>query len=241
MNILVTGGSSGLGEAITRKLASDPANMVYFTYCHSKNKAAQIEQELPNTKALQVDLCSTESLQELFVQMDTMDLDGLINNAYSGGDPVKTHFYKINPDEILADFQHNVLSTVQITQKAIGIFRKKKKGNIVTVLTSYLINTPPLGLSIYVANKAYLKALVTVWASENNKFNISSNAVSPSFMMTNMTQSTDERIIEQLVQNHPLKKLLPAEEVAEAVAFLTKVSPQFNGIDLPITAGVLVK
>ncbi|MNE75886.1 3-oxoacyl-[acyl-carrier-protein] reductase FabG1 [compost metagenome] len=104
-----------------------------------------------------------------------------------------------------------------------------------------MLNTPPLGASSYVANKAYLGSLVKSWATENAKFNISSNAISPSFMQTNLTSDVDERIIEQIVNDHPLKKILTVEEVAESVLFLTNASSQINGVDIVLNAGTNIK
>jgi NAD(P)-dependent dehydrogenase (short-subunit alcohol dehydrogenase family) len=133
------------------------------------------------------------------------------------------------------------MSTIQITQEAIKHFRKRKSGKIITILSSYLANIPPSGLAVYVANKAYLAKLTQVWASENAKFNIVSNSVSPSFMLTGMTAETDERVVEQLISEHPLKKLLTVQEVAETVAFLVKDSGHINGVDIVMNAGVNLK
>ena len=65
-----------------------------------------------------------------------------------------------------------LIPTILITQSVLNDFRKKKKGKIITILTSFLLNTPPIGASTYVANKAYLGSLVKSWATENIKFNI---------------------------------------------------------------------
>ena len=76
------------------------------------------------------------------------------------------------------------------------MYKKKRKGKIITILTSFLLNSPPIGSSSYVANKAYLKSLTKSWANENIKFNVTSNTISPSFMQTNFTSDVDERIID---------------------------------------------
>jgi NAD(P)-dependent dehydrogenase (short-subunit alcohol dehydrogenase family) len=99
---------------------------------------------------------------------------------------------------------------------------------------------PPIGTSVYIANKAYLEKLTKVWANENVKFNISSNSVSPSFMQTSLISDVDERVIEQMIENHPLKKILTVEEVAETVLFLISASSQINGVNLIINAAVHV-
>lgn len=240
MNILITGGASGLGHAITRVLADDTSNTVYFTYNKSVKNAKLIASECTNTIGIHCDFTNNASTAELLEKMLKMDLDVLINNAF-WGTPVKTYFHKIPLSEFSADFTNYLLPTIQITQAAISIFRKKKKGKIITVLTSILVNTPPIGTSIYVANKAYLQSLVKSWATENSHFGISSNSVSPSFMLTNLTADVDDRILEQMTNSHPLKRLLTTNEAAEAVLYLSNASAQVNGIDIVLNAGVNLK
>ena len=241
MNILITGGSSGLGEAMTRLLAENSNNQVYFTYNNSLSNVEKLESELKNTKGIKCNFKNLEEVNLVSNQIKELNLDIFINNAYSG-EPVKTYFHKIPTNEFQNEFMVNIIPTISLTQAAILSFRKNKKsGKIITILTSFLLNTPPTGASIYVANKAYLKSLVNSWASENIKFNITSNSVSPSFMQTNFTKDVDERVIEQMIDSHPLKKILTNEEVAESVLFLVNSTSQINGIDLVINAGVNIK
>ena len=240
MNILITGGASGLGEAITRTLAKDSNNKVYFTYSKSDANARMIEGEFANTQGIKCDFLNADSVSALISMVSKIELDVLINNAF-WGTPVKTYFHKIDIQEFTTDFTNYIIPTIQITQAAIGYFRKRKKGKVITILTSFLLNTPPMGSSVYVANKAYLQSLVKSWATENVAFNISSNSVSPSFMLTNLTSDVDERIIEQIKDSHPLKNLLTTSEAAEAVLFLANASAQINGIDIVLNAGVNLK
>src|ERR1022692_4143313 len=240
MNILITGGASGLGEAITKALAKDEANTVYFTFNKSEANAKKIESGFTNTVSIKCDFKDPVSVSSLKNRIIGLDLDVLINNAYSG-EHIKTYFHKIPEDDFSADFYCNVMPSVILAQTVISHFRKKKSGKIITILTSSLLNTPPLGSSVYVANKAYMASLVKSWATENIKFNITSNSVSPSFMQTNLTAGVDERILEQITDVHPLKKILTVEEVAEAVLFLAHASPQINGIDMVMNAGANLK
>ena len=110
-----------------------------------------------------------------------------------------------------------------------------------TILSSGLINVPPTGMSSYIANKAYLEKLTKTWAAENSKFNITSNSISPSFMKTALTEDFDERVVEQMVLNHPNKKLITPKEVAETVQFLTNAGNHINGVDILMNAGVNLK
>lgn len=240
MIILITGGSSGLGEAITRKLAGDSRSIVFFTFNRSESNALKIEAEHPNTHGIRCNFKVREDLDLLIKKMDDLKPDVLVNNAYSGAF-MKSYFHKTGTSEFLESFEHNIIPTLSITQTAINIFRKKKSGKILTVLTSALINVPPLGTAAYVANKAYLSQMSKVWATENAKYNITSNTVSPSFMLTAFTAETDERVVEQLSENHPLKTILTTQEVAETIAYLVRANNHLNGIDIPINAAQSIR
>jgi NAD(P)-dependent dehydrogenase (short-subunit alcohol dehydrogenase family) len=240
MNILITGGASGLGGAITKSLAQEPGNMVFFTYNRSAQKAEDIASASKNAIPIKCDFENEAELQSFVSKIGGYDLDVLINNAYSG-EFLKKHFHKIAPADFLADFKRNIIPTIAITQTAIENFRQKRRGRIITILTSALINTPPIGSSVYLGNKAYLEKLTKIWATENAKFNISSNSVSPSFMQTDMTAGFDERVVSQMVETHPLKKLLSVEDVAETIRFLVSASPQLNGVDILLNAATSMR
>ncbi len=238
MNILITGGASGLGAAITKKLALNNNTKVYFTYSKSEDKANSLKATYPNVIPIRVDFTNQNQVDALLKQMNEMDLDIIINNSIVNYE--KKHFHKIDSKFFQQSFALNVLPTIVITQEAIKRFRKKKFGKIITILTAGLINTPPIGWSEYTANKAYLLSLSKSWATENIAFNITSNAISPALMQTNLTSDMDERVVEMAVQSHPLKKLLTTEEVAESVDYLVNASQQINGINLVINSGVIV-
>jgi len=237
MNILVTGGASGLGKAITEAVASseNKNSKVYFTYCHSESIAHELEHKFSNVKGIYCDYKSKESLQCLTNQMRSMDLGVLINNAFTGMD-IKP-FHKMEVDAFSQRFKENISPIVAITKEAICLFRKKRKGKIITVLTSFLVNQPPLGCSMYVAEKAYLASLSKSWATENSKFNITSNCISPGFMETSLNSHMDERVVEGLRESLPHKKFVSINEVAESILFLVRSSEQINGINLLMNAG----
>lgn len=240
MNVLITGGSSGLGGATMAAFARDKSNFVYFTYANSSAIANKLEEKYSNTVAIKCNFENLEEVNSLVKRIDEMDLDILINNAFSGN-PVRAVFNKIDIKDFTNEFLVNVIPIILITQASINIFRKKRRGRIITILTSGLTNKPPLGSSSYIAVKAYIGSLVKSWATENARFNITSNSISPAFMVTDLTSDLDERIVEQLILNHPLKKLLTVEEVAETILFISKGSSHINGVDITLNSGVDIK
>ena len=233
MNILVSGGASGLGESITKRLSKDLNNKVYFTYNSSFGSATRISNEFANTIPIKCDFRKKEEVKELTALVQGIDLDVLINNAYCG-EYLQSYFHKQSPGDYLDSFIENIIPVIELTQTAIDCFRIKKKGKIITVLTSALKDSPPIGSSIYIANKAYLERLTKVWAKENAKFNITSNSVSPSFMQTRLTSGIDQRIVEQITEQRSSKELLKVEEVAEVINFLVRDHQKLNGVDIPM-------
>lgn len=235
MNILITGGASGLGEAITRKLSEDKNHFVYFTYCTSEKNARALEERFQNTKGIFCDFRDKDSVNKLSTEIEKLELNILVNNAFSLSQI--THFHKNDMSSFGSSFEMNVVPSVIIMQKAVEIFRKAKYGKIITILSSAIINKPPVGWSIYTAEKNYLFSICKSIATENASFNITSNCVSPSFMLTELTKQTDERIIEEMINKHPLKRLLTTAETAESVSYLVNASQQINGINMVINSG----
>lgn len=240
MNLLITGGASGLGLAITKLLVADSNNKLYITYCSSIQSAQALEAEYANVESIKCDFNVPKEMESLLDRLKEIQADVLINNAY-GGDTDPVHYHKIPSEEFANDFTQNVLPVIQLTQEAIRLFRKKRKGKIITILTAYLAGVPPIGLSKYVAGKAYLEKMTKVWAAENARFGISSNSVSPSIMHTKLSAATDERVLEQMIEMHPLKELVPVDEVAKTVHFLVGASAHINGVDILMNAGANLK
>ncbi len=238
MNVLITGGASGLGRAITECFAQNPKNQVFFTYNSSVSAAENLMNSYKNVSGVKCSFSIEKEIDGLVGRIPQMEIDLLVNNALSNF--IEKHFHKMKDEDFAQGFHLNVLPTIKITKTAIQHFRQKKYGRIINILTSYLINRPPIGLSEYVAEKAFLESLSKSWAVENAAFNITSNCISPSMMRTNLTAEVDERFLEQIISSHPLKRLLTVSEVAEVVLFLGSTTPHINGINLVLNGGANV-
>ena len=234
MTILITGGSRGLGRALVETLAADPDNQILFTYCHHEDEAQALAGRFQNVHALQVDFFSEESVNAFTKGLETEHIDVLINNAYAGN-PQGTHFYKSDPDDFAKAFQANVMPFIKITQACIKGMRKQKFGKIINIITSYVMDVPPTGFSVYTATKAYIRQLSKSISKEMGRFNITSNCILPDYMQTDFGKVEDFQL-EQMKDAHPLKELLKPQEVAELVASLLKASQQLNGAEIPVNA-----
>ncbi len=236
MNILITGGASGLGEVITRKLAENSSSFVNFTYCRSAESAKSIENEFNNTKAFYCDFADDVSLADFAAKIAAMDIDVLVNNAITG--IIKKHFHKTEPIEYSRSFHDNTLPVIVITSEALKLFRKKRSGRIINVLSIYSLGVPPAGLSEYSANKAYILSLSNSWAAENNKLGIISNCISPDIMAAGLNKDTDERILQELAENSETGKLLTTIETAQAVEYLLTADAGINGRNIEVRSGM---
>jgi NAD(P)-dependent dehydrogenase (short-subunit alcohol dehydrogenase family) len=235
MKVLVTGGASGIGEAITRLLVKEPGNQVWLTYRSSKGVALAIASEYPNARAVHCDFSDPASVDALLVALESWELTAIVNGAIAS--LTTAHAHKLDAETLRTSFEQNVVSTIRITNRALAGFRSRREGRIVTVLSSYLVNKPPTGLAEYVANKAYLRSFAKSWAIENARFGVTSNCISPSLVRTHLTSTMDERTIDALVEAHPLGRLLTCDEVAEGVRYLLTASPHVNGVNLLVNAG----
>lgn len=235
MNILITGGSSGLGRAIAEKLALEADDNIYISYRSNALMASELEAQYRNITAFHCDFAEAESVDAFLENMELLDIDVLVNNAHAKY--VQQHFHKITPERFVEDFILNVLPALRITQKAIAGFRKKKFGKIINIISSAVVNKPPVGMSLYAAQKSYMLSMSKSWATEGIRFNITSNCVSPAFMKTGLTGDYDHRTVEQLQEQHPLGRLLDIDEVADTVAYLSKASQQINGTHIVMNAG----
>tara|TARA_B110000003_G_scaffold271262_1_gene305150 strand:+ start:894 stop:1610 length:717 start_codon:yes stop_codon:yes gene_type:complete len=229
MNILVTGGSSGLGKSIVEKLSLDKKNHIYFTYNNSIESSENICSKYPNATSIKCDFTNKLELDIFLENLKKLNISVLINNFYSWpknplmpGTFLTKNFHKMDENIFVDEFKNNIIPNILITQEAIKYFRIKKYGKIITILSSFL-DSPTIGSSIYISNKNYLKGLAKVWAVENVKFNITSNTISPSFMLTPYTLKMDERLIDRFKNNSD--ELMTVNNVSE------KISDFLNNID----------
>ncbi|CAA7194375.1 SDR family NAD(P)-dependent oxidoreductase [Chryseobacterium potabilaquae] len=224
--VILTGGSSGIGKEINLFLLRKGYE-VLFTYCHSQESAEEIMTQFKNAKAFQVDFTSESQLSTFLREIEVFDPDILINNYYNGTF-IDTYFHKTDANKFLTDFQNNIIPTLQITQESIKVFRKKKEGRIINILSSSLAS-PAMGTSVYNSNKAYLLQMSKSWAVENVKFGITCNSISPSFIPTDFHKNMDERMKETILSAYPLKENLESKDISNVIDLCINGGKHFNG------------
>lgn len=228
-NILVTGGSRGIGRATVTALVKAGAN-VAFTYQSNKDAADQLCAELHNESglvfALQADVQSMDEARTAVEQAKQRlgGLDGLVLNAGMNRDRMLVMMSENDWDDTVSV---NLKGTFNYARAAIYDFIKQRSGRIVVISSvSGQIGMP--GQVNYAAAKAGQIGFVRTLAKEVAKYGITVNAVAPGFICTEMWEQMPAKKREQMLEQIPLGRVGQAEEVANAIAFL--LSPQASYI-----------
>ena len=129
-NILITGGSSGIGLNLIKTLISQKSFKIIYTY--NKNEVI-INQN--NCQCFKVDLTNKDEFNSFLFFLSELDVDILINNYHTGFIPMHSH--KVDDKILLDGFTKNIIPTINLTNFFISKFRKK---NQVKSSLSYLIH-----------------------------------------------------------------------------------------------------
>lgn len=235
MNIFVTGGGGGIGSAIVRLLAQDPANEVYFTHRGGGAAVDSLVKECPRVRAVRCDLSAPADLDRVKKELSGVEIDVLVNNAFP-----KPSFADLGRTE-WADVERQLAGGVRGAFELAKFFsrgmKRRKSGSIITILSSVVV-TPAAMMSSYVIAKHALLGLHQALACELAPFGVRVNAVSPSFTRTPMLSELPDHYVALAEQASPLKRLAEPIEVAEVVRFLlSEKASHINGANMPVTGG----
>lgn len=218
---LVTGGSRGIGAAITQRFAEQGAD-VAFTYRSSAEQANAVAARLSGlgvrAKAYQSDASSYQAAEELAnaVLEEFGKVDILVNNAGITRDNLMLRMTEEMWDEVM---QNNLKSIFNLTKHLIRPMMKNRGGSIIN-MSSIVGITGNAGQANYAASKAGIIGFTKSVAKEMGSRGIRCNAIAPGFIETDMTDALDEKVKEGYLSNIPMKRLGKAEEVADACVFL---------------------
>jgi NAD(P)-dependent dehydrogenase (short-subunit alcohol dehydrogenase family) len=229
---LVTGGSSGIGLAIARRLIL--ADMQVVITGRRKDALDRAASELGgNSYPIAADVSDVTSLNALFadVQARFGRIDVLVANAGGGVHAPLGEITEANYDR---QFDTNVKGIVFTVQGALPLLNK---GSSIVIVGSTASIDPGPTMSIYGATKAAVRNLVRSWVSDLKGSGIRINIVSPG--PTN-TESLREGFGEQaeegiafLTGKSPLGRIGEPEEIAEVAYFLASDAASYvNGIEL---------
>ena len=235
-NIIVTGASGGIGNAIVEKLYEQGGN-VLATGTREK-KLQELKDKFKNIKTLKFDISNHDKIEE-FINNATDELGGsldcIVNNAGITKDNLTI---RMSMDEWSKVIDINLTSTFLMSKFAIKKMLKNKAGKIINI-TSVVGHTGNVGQANYTASKAGIVAMSKSLAIEYAKKNINVNCISPGFISTAMTDAIDEKFKESIISKIPANRLGKPEDIANAVLFLASSGSDYiNGETLHVNGGM---
>jgi 3-oxoacyl-[acyl-carrier protein] reductase len=239
-NVIVTGGSRGLGLAIARCLSGAGYRVIAIARKSTEPLAALIaesEGRCPGSlRFVPFDLAELEAIPQLVrdLRSEFGPIYGLVNNAATSRDGVLSLF----PDpEIERLVRLNTISPMILTKYVVRSMMAHGGGRVVNI-ASIIGSTGYSGLAVYGATKASLLGFTRSLAREVGRAGIHVNAVAPGFVETEMTQRLDDAQREQIMRRSALKRLTDPADVADAVAYLlSDKARSVTGTVLTVDAG----
>ena len=225
-NVLITGGSRGIGAAAVR-LFSQRGDRVVFLY-EKEHEAAQAVARETGATAICCDVADGQGVKAAFAQAG--DVDILICNAGVVHYGLMSQMTETQWDRV---FDVNVKSIYHCVNAAMPGFLKKQKGCVITVSSMW----GQVGASCeaaYSASKGAVIALTKALAQELGPCGVRVNCVAPGVILTDMCASVDPQILEQMGQDAPVGRNGTPEDVARGMCYLAEaefVTGQVLGIN----------
>lgn len=189
---LITGASSGIGEAFARRLADEKHNLVLVS--RNQKKLHELCDELMlnhgiSAHYIAIDLSEPDGPKKVFEETSKheMDVEFLINNAGFGsmGD-----FAELDGDRELEMIRLNISALVELTHLYLIPMRRRKSGLIINVASTASFQPIPY-MATYAATKAFVTSFTEAIAEENRKYGITISALCPGPTETNFFAAAD--------------------------------------------------
>lgn len=241
-NVLVTGGSRGIGRAVCLAFAKAGAN-VAVNYSGNVEKA---EETVEACKAYGVDAFSVKAdvansaavndmVKTVLERFKTVDV--LVNNAGITKDNL---IMRMKEEDFDAVINTNLKGVFNVSKALTRPMMKQRYGRIINV-SSVVGVLGNAGQANYVASKAGVIGLTKSMARELSNRNILVNAVAPGFISTEMTDELSEEMKKTLLDQIPLGRLGQTEDVANVILFLAgEGSSYMTGQTLHIDGGMVM-
>ena len=213
---LVTGGSRGIGAAISRELAKAGAK-VALNYRAGQEAADEVAGEIGGL-AVRADVSKPEEVQALIerVEGELGDIDALVNNA---GVTRDTLIARMTDDDWQIVIDTNLRGTFNTSRAVSRKMLRRRAGSIVNLSSVVGVHGNP-GQANYAASKAGIIGLTKALARELGSRGVRVNAIAPGYISTELTDVLNDEQRGLILQNTPLGRLGEPEDVARAVRFL---------------------
>ena len=239
-NVLVTGGSRGIGLAISRRIAAAGYNVIAVARRESDELRAAIAEAKKQRKGglhfRAFDLSAVDAIPAFVKALrdEFGAIYGLVNNAGIGTEGLLATMHN---SEIEALLRLNVLSPIILTKYVARHMMADGAGRIIN-MSSIIASTGYNGLSVYGATKAAATGFTKSLAREVGKLGITVNAIAPGFVDTELTQSLSEAQRKRIAGRSALRRLPETDDVAAMVEYLLgEGGRNITGSVLTIDAG----
>lgn len=214
---LVTGGASGIGAAITRKLHAEGATVIVADISGKQDESAAELGDRAVARQLDVsDESEVRSTQE-WVLATFGGLDILANNAGIGGSTALTHEYPVDAFDKVINV--NLRGQFLVLQAGLRLMLASGGGAVVNTASIGGFRATPQSVG-YIASKGGIVMLTRTAALEYATQNIRVNAVGPGVIHTPILDNSGPALLEMLKSQVPQGRLGTPEEIANVVAFL---------------------
>jgi len=239
-NVIVTGGSRGLGLGIAKKLHGAGYRVIALARKESSELKATIEvAEVENPGSFHFtpfDLAEIELIPELvrMLRKEFGAIYGLVNNAGISFDGVLAMMPVPQIEQLI---RVNTLSPIVLTKYVVRSMMADNGGRIVN-LASIIASTGYSGLSVYGATKASIVGFTRSLAREVGRMGVNVNSVAPGFVETDLTHGLKEEQRQRIERRSALRRLADVDDVANAVEFLlSDKAKNITGTVLTVDAG----
>ena len=239
-NVIVTGGSRGLGLGIARRLSGAAYRVIAIARkenCELTSAIEECERRNPGSfQFVPFDLGDIEGLADLVRRLRNNfgPVYGLVNNAGISVDGALSLMHNSKIEQLL---RVNTLSPIVLTKYVVRSMMADGGGRIVN-MASITAFTGFSGLSVYGASKASLVGFTRSLAREVGRLGVNVNAVAPGFVDTDLTHGLTDEQREQIVRRSALKRLAGVDDVAGAVEYLLSDNARnITGTVLTVDAG----
>lgn len=228
-NVLITGGTRGIGEAISREFAKKGYNLI-INYINSKEKAEKLKTELEtefniSVLTIQGDLSEEKAIENMVdIAMDKFGkVDVLVNNA---GIVIDKEFKDRTIEDWKQTLNINLIAPFILTKLIGKEMVKNKGGAIINISSTNGINTYYPTSVDYDASKSGLISLTYDSAVELAPY-VRVNCIAPGWVNTEMNKELPEDFVKEETERILVKRFAEPEEIAKVATFLASDDASF--------------